>query len=400
MTMTAKLHSENLDRLASLDPDLFNRDVLATWKLGENAVRFLVHAARTLQDLARAGISARAFDTGLGLSIFRDNSTRTRHAFRAGCDLIGLASEEMDESSSQRGHGETVRETAAMIAFGTEAIGIRDDIFLGEGHRFMEEVSAAVDEAHREGALIHRPAIVNLQSDLDHPTQAMSDLCHLAATWGGLEGLRGKKIAVTWAHSPSYGKPLSVPQGSIGLLTRFGAHVVLAHPEGYDLEEEPMSAARRFAAESGGSFAKVGSMEEAFADADAVYPKSWASAAVMRERTRLLRAGEKAALADLEKQALAENARHMRWECDEAKMARTRGGRALYMHCLPADITGVSCAHGEVSKGVFEKARLDTYREAAYKPYVIAAMILATRLRDPAAAIARMAARSAPVRCA
>jgi len=391
---------DSLAQLASIDPGLFDRDVLATWGLSDQAIRFLVHAAITLQDLARQGISTRAFDTGLGLSIFRDQSTRTRHAFRAGCDLVGLASEEMDESSSQRGHGETVRETAAMIAFGTEAIGIRDDIFLGEGHAFMQEVSSAVDEAYREKALLARPALINLQSDLDHPTQAMSDLCHLSRTWGGLEGLKGKKIAITWAHSPSYGKPLSVPQGSIGLLSRFGAELVLAHPEGYELEAEPMEAARRFAAESGGSFKQAASMEEAFAGADAVYPKSWAPAAVMRERTRLLRAGEKAALADLEKAALAQNAKHMSWECDEAKMALTKGGNAHYLHCLPADITGVSCKNGEVSKEVFAKARLDTYREAAYKPFVIAAMLLATRLQDPGAAIARMAAKKAPRRVA
>ena len=44
--------------------------------------------------------------------------------------------------------------------------------------------------------------------------------------------LKGKKVAMTWAYSPSYGKPLSVPQGVIGLMTRFGMDVVLAHPEG------------------------------------------------------------------------------------------------------------------------------------------------------------------------
>jgi len=385
----------SIDWLASLEPGLHDRDVLATWDLGDDAVRFLVHAAAALEGLARADVSARAFSGGLGVSIFRDRSTRTRHAFRAGCDLLGLAAEEMDESASQRGHGETVRETAAMMAFGTEVIGLRDDLYLGEGHRFMEEVAASIAEAHREGALPSRPAVINLQSDLDHPTQSLSDLCHLASLFGGLDGLRGRKIAVTWACSPSYGKPLSVPQGAVALLTRFGAEVVLAHPPGYELEEAPLAAARRFAAESGGSFTTVGSMEDAFAGADAVYPKSWAPAAVMRERTRLVRAGETAQLAELERAALAENARHRAWECDEARMRLTRDGRARYLHCLPADVTGLSCEAGEVSRAVFEEARLDTYRQAGHKPYVIAAMILATRLRDPAAAIARMTRRRA-----
>jgi len=55
----------------------------------------------------------------------------------------------------------------------------------------------------------------------------------------------------------------------------------------------------------------------------------------------------------------------------------------LYMHCLPADITGVSCAQGEVSKDVFEKHRLSTYAEAGYKPFVIAAIIFLSRMKDP-----------------
>ena len=72
----------------------------------------------------------------------------------------------------------------------------------------------------------------------------------------------------------------------------------------------------------------------------------------------------------------------MDWECDEAKMKLTRGGEALYMHCLPADITDVSCKAGEVSANVFEKYRIPTYKEAGYKPFVIAAMILTNRMED------------------
>jgi ornithine carbamoyltransferase len=69
-----------------------------------------------------------------------------------------------------------------------------------------------------------------LQSDLDHPTQNLADLVHLVGRFGGIDRLKGRKLAMTWAYSPSYGKPLSVPQGIIGLMTRFGMDVVLAHP--------------------------------------------------------------------------------------------------------------------------------------------------------------------------
>jgi ornithine carbamoyltransferase len=64
-------------------------------------------------------------------------------------------------------------------------------------------------------------------------------------------------------------------------------------------------------------------------------------------------------------------------------MKRTAKGEALYMHCLPADISGVSCIQGEVSKNVFEKYRLATYAEAGYKPFIIAAIIFLTRMQHP-----------------
>ncbi len=384
--MTNQLHA-TLDSLASLDTGLYEKDFLLTWQYREEAIRGVLLAAGILEDLAAAGISTRVFETGLGISIFRDKSTRTRYAFRSGCNLLGLMTEELDESTSQLAHGETVRETAAMISFLTEAIGIRDDMFLGEGHKYMAQVSDALCEGSLQGVLLQRPAVVNLQCDLDHPTQSLADLRHLISMFGSLEALRGKKLAMTWAYSPSYGKPLSVPQGIVALMTRFGMDVVLAHPDGYDLVNEPLDAARRFAAASGGSFSIATSMEDAFRDADVVYPKSWAPARVMHERTRLLRAGETAKLADLEREALANNARFRGWECNEPMMRLTKGGRAEYMHCLPADVTDVSCKAGEVGASVFERYRLQTYREAGHKPFVIAAMILATRFRNPAAVL-------------
>jgi knotted carbamoyltransferase YgeW len=395
------MHAQLRPKIAALGAfghDLFNGDFLRTWDCSDQTLRAILLTAEILEELARAGVSARTFDSGLGIAIFRDKSTRTRYSFRSACNLLGLATEELDESTSQVAHGETVRETAAMVGFLTEVVGIRDDMFLGEGHRYMTEVSAALDESHKAGVLMQRPAVVNLQSDLDHPTQSLADLRHLAVRFGGIDALRGKKIAMTWAYSPSYGKPLSVPQGVVALMTRFGMNVVLAHPPGYELVEEALQAARRFSAASGGSFAVTGSMADAFDQADIVYPKSWAPMSVMHERTRLIRAGERGGLAELERQALATNARFKDWECSAELMTRTRGGSALYMHCLPADVTGVSCAAGEVSREVFEQARLDTYREASYKPFVIAAMILNTRFAGAAAPLMRMLDQMRPRR--
>lgn len=203
---------------------------------------------------------------------------------------------------------------------------------------------------------------------------------------------------MTWAYSPSYGKPLSVPQGIITLMSRLGMDVVLAHPEGYDLLPDTLTQAEQGASASGGRFQVTHSMEEAFADADVVYPKSWAPFSVMERRTDLLERGDDAGLQALEKECLAQNAHHKDWECTADMMKRTRGGEALYMHCLPADITDVSCAAGEVSAEVFERYRLPTYREASWKPFVIAAMILTSRFDDPAALLGQVVTRNTPRR--
>jgi knotted carbamoyltransferase YgeW len=220
----------------------------------------------------------------------------------------------------------------------------------------------------------------------------MADLLHLVRELGGVEKLKGKKIAMTWAYSPSYGKPLSVPQGVIGLFTRFGMDVRLAYPEGYSLMPDVVEKAGKFAKESGGAFRVCGSMADAFEGADMVYPKSWAPFSVMEERTALVETGDKQKLDALEKRCLQNNARFKDWECTESLMART--ANALYMHCLPADISGVSCAQGEVSAGVFDTFRTATYRQAGWKPYIIAAMILASRIADPRNALSGLLDRA------
>ncbi|MDD3860945.1 MAG: knotted carbamoyltransferase YgeW, partial [Bacteroidales bacterium] len=304
-------------------------------------------------------------------------------SFASASNMLGLAVQDLDEAKSQIAHGETVRETANMISFMTDFIGIRDDMFLGEGNKYMREVGAALDEGFAEGVLPVRPGIVNLQCDIDHPTQSMADLAHLKNEFGSLENLKGKKIVMSWAYSPSYGKPLSVPQGIIGLMSRFGMNIELAYPEGYGLIPDVVELAKKQAQQSGGSLNVSHSMEEAMKDADIVYPKSWAPYHIMQQRTELLKNADKEGLKALEQVCLANNANYKNWEYNETMMKSTKNGNALYMHCLPADISGVSCKEGEVNCDVFEKYRIKTYLEAGYKPYIIAAMMFTNRFEKP-----------------
>lgn len=393
--MNVKLNAL-FDSIAGRNTDLFGGDFLLTWERSLDELRTVLDVAAALKLMRDENISPRVFDSGLAVSLFRDNSTRTRFSYASAANLLGLAVQDLDEGKSQISHGETTRETAVMISFLSDAIGIRDDMYLGAGHTYMKEVGRALDEAFQEGVLPVRPPVVNLQCDQDHPTQSLADLSHLVAEFGSLEALRGKKLVMSWAYSPSYGKPLSVPQGIVNLMPRLGMDVVLAHPEGYDLVPGTIERAGQQAQESGGSFTVTGDMAAAFENADIVYPKSWAPFNVMERRTELLQSGDHEGLQTLEKECLAQNAGHQDWTCDRALMDRTRGGEALYLHCLPADITGVSCQQGEVTADVFDQYREPLYREAGYKPHVIAAMILCSRFREPAAVLRRLTEQAVP----
>ena len=363
---------------------MYLNDFFLTWEKSDDELKAVWDVADALRNLRERNISTKVFDSGLGISLFRDNSTRTRFSFASACNLLGLEVQDLDEGKSQVAHGETVRETANMISFMADVIGIRDDMYIGKGNAYMHEVADSVEAGHKDGVLEQRPTLVNLQCDIDHPTQCMADALHVIHEMGGIENLKGKKLAMTWAYSPSYGKPLSVPQGVIGLFTRLGMEVVLAHPEGYDVMKDVVDVAEKNAKESGGSFKVTNNMKEAFKDADIVYPKSWAPFAAMEKRTNLYGEGDTEGIKALEKELLAQNAQHKDWACTEEMMKLTKDGKALYMHCLPADITGVSCKEGEVDATVFDRYRDPLYKEASFKPYVIAAMILLEKFKDPA----------------
>ncbi|MCK9348627.1 MAG: knotted carbamoyltransferase YgeW, partial [Sphaerochaeta sp.] len=199
-----------IEELKTLKTDnMYLNDFFHTWKESDDEIAAVFQVAEVLRALRENNISTKVFDSGLGISVFRDNSTRTRFSFASACNLLGLEVQDLDEKTSQIAHGETVRETANMVSFMADVIGIRDDMYIGKGHTYMKTVAEAVQDGYDDGVLEQRPTLVNLQCDIDHPTQSMADMLHVINHFGGVENLKGKKVAMTWAYSPSYGKPLS-----------------------------------------------------------------------------------------------------------------------------------------------------------------------------------------------
>ena len=239
--------------------------------------------------------------------LFLDKSTRTRNAFETGMTQLGGHAIFLDADKTQVSHGESPKDMGIILGRYGEGIAIRHDLAPYEGSAWMREVAEWADVP-----------LINLQCDIDHPTQTIADLMTLREHRG--DDLRGMKVAMTWAYAPSYARPLSVPQGIATLLPRFGMDVVIAHPPGFELMPEVIEKAQAAAAEAGSTITFMDDMDEAFRGADVVYPKSW---------------GRLDAFTDGSK-ALAESGAFADWICDARRMSLAAPD-ALYMHCLPAD---------------------------------------------------------------
>lgn len=370
-----------IDELKNLKIDnMYGSDFFLTCDKTKDELNAIWLVADALRHLRENNISTKVFESGLGVGIYKAPSVKTRFSFDSACNLLGLSPQTVEEKDSKLSYGEMAGETANMISFMSDVVGVRDHKYIGKGNTYMHKVADTLGQGFKEGLLEQKPTLINLQCDIDHPTQTMSDMLHLVNIYRGLENLRGKKVVMSWAYSPTYGKSLSVSQGIIGLMTRFGMDVVLAHPPGYDIMPEVEVMAENNVKINGGSFSKTHSMKEAFNEADIIYAKNWTPFSVLEKKTKLYDDSNFIDLRKLEKELQEENSYHKNWSITADAMKNTK--EALYMHCLPVDITGVTCDHGEIDAATFEKYRKFLYKQASYKSYVIAAMILLAKFKN------------------
>jgi N-acetylornithine carbamoyltransferase len=341
--------------------DLKGRDYIETQDLSLDEIELLLNTADDLKAKFRQGEPTLLLPNQTAFLLFFDKSTRTRNAFEAGMTQLGGHAHFLDADVTQISHGETPADTGRILGSMGHGICIRHDLVLGEGNRYMREMSEATNVP-----------IINMQCDVDHPTQTLADLQTIREHFG-VKSVAGLKIAVSWAFAPSYAKPLSVPQGLITLMTRFGMHVSLAHPPGYNLIDRTVEAARENAKESGGSFEIVDDMDAAFENADVVYPKSWGVYDLMLARQD---ANTKAEIDENQRACLAMNAKHQEWICDERRMKLAKDS-AVYMHCLPAD------RGAEVTDAVIDGPQSIVFQEAENRLHTAKAIMASTMRERP-----------------
>jgi ornithine carbamoyltransferase len=317
------------------------RDWIVTQEWSTGDIDALLELSAELKRRFKAGEPTLVHPHKTIFLLFFDNSTRTRNSFEAGATQLGAHAHFISSETSQVAHGESAKDTGIILSRYGHGIAIRHDKIPGEGNPYLREVALWADAP-----------VFNMQCDVDHPCQSLADLMTIQEKLG--RDLRGRRIAVSWAYTKTYAKPLSVPQGLITLMTRFGMDVVLAHPPEFTLMEDQLQLATANAQQSGGKFEIVHSMEEAFEGADVVYPKSWGCIDLF----------------DRPEESLALGAKYQDWICDESRMALAES-EALYMHCLPAD------RGTEVTDAVIDGPHSVVYDEAENRLHTCKALMAA-----------------------
>lgn len=321
---------------------LKGKDYISTQDWNHQEIELALQTATELKYKFKNGIPHRYLPDKTIFLLFFDKSTRTRNSFEAGITQLGGHAHFIDSSTSQIAHGESPKDTGVILSSYGHGIAVRHDLVPGEGNRYMREIAEWADKP-----------VINMQCDVDHPCQTLADLMTIREIFGN--ELRGRKIAVSWAYAPSYAKPMSVPQGLIMLMPRFGLDVVLAHPPEYQLMEEPLRVAKDNAEKAGVKFEIVDSMDVAFENADIVYPKSWGIESLFHCPEEALKIAQK----------------YKDWMCDEKRMQIAKK-EAIYMHCLPAD------RGNEVTNGVIDGKQSVVYQEAENRLHTAKAIMALT----------------------
>jgi N-acetylornithine carbamoyltransferase len=321
---------------------LHGRDFIGDLDFSKEEIETVLEVAFDLQR-KRALNEPHAYlrDKTLAL-LFFFSSTRTRASFEAGMAHLGGHAAFIESRTTQISHGDTAKEIGEILGRYYDGIAIRHcDWKLGNS--YLNEV-----------AKHSRVPVLSMQDDVYHPFQCLADLMTIMEKKGRYD-LKGKKMVVSWAYASSYQKPISVPQSLVLQMPRFGLDVVLAHPPEFKLMPEIMDMAREQARKFKTGFEVVEDMDEAFKDADIVYPKSWGPLVYTED------AAESAKIID----------QYKNWITDERRMSLAKPD-AIYMHPLPAD------RNLEVTDAVIDGPNSVVYDEAENRLHVQKAVMALT----------------------
>lgn len=297
---------------------MITKMMLATDDWADGDLLALLDRAAELKDgAAGASLSGRVL-----VMVFFDPSLRTRTSFevamaRHGGHAVVLepgrgswAIETRPRVVMDGGTVEHLIEAARVLGRYGDAVAVRA---FPKAATWAEARQDAVVRGFAEHAGV---PVINLESARRHPCQGLADAMTLQERLGRRPS--GRRFVLSWAWHPRP-LPTAVPVSAALAAARLGMEVVIARPEGFDLDPDDMAAVRAVAERSGGSVSETDDLDAAVAGADAVYAKSW---------------GNLAAFGDVDAERVW-RAPHRSWRIDENLMAASRDGAGIFMHCLP-----------------------------------------------------------------
>ena len=254
--------------------------------------------------------------------VFLDPSLRTRTSFDTAMFLHGghavvlepgRGSWTLETEPGAVMDGESVEhivEAARVLGRYADALGVR------AFPRERDWATARQDTIVRNFARYCEKPVINLESARRHPCQALADAMTLREKLGDPTG---KRFVLTWAWHPK-ALPTAVPASAALAAARLGMEIVIARPEGFELDPEDTAQVRKLAQQHGGEFVHIiDDPDDALVGADAVYAKSWGSVKLYGRPEE--EAAQRAGLRD--------------WRLTQSRLRGTRGGKGIVMHCLP-----------------------------------------------------------------
>jgi N-acetylornithine carbamoyltransferase len=254
--------------------------------------------------------------------IMMDPSLRTRTSFETAMFLHGghavvlepgKGSWSLETESGAVMDGDSVEhiiDAARVLGRYADALGIR------AFPRGRDWAVARQDAIVRGFAKHCEKPVINLESARRHPCQALADALTLREKLGQLEG---KRFVLTWAWHPK-ALPTAVPVSAALAAATLGMEIVIARPEGYELDPEDAALIRKTAQRTGGEFLHIiDNPDDALVGADAVYVKSWGAVKLFGKPEQ--EAEQRAGLRD--------------WRLTASRLRSSRGGKGIVMHCLP-----------------------------------------------------------------
>ena len=293
------------------------RDFLATEDLGPDGFRSILDlAARVKAGQIKGGLEGKVL-----AAAFMDPSLRTRASFEAAMFLHGghmivlepgRGSWSLETEPGVVMEGTAVEhliETSRVLGRYADAIGVR---VFPKGTEWVKERQ---DRVIRDFAAYSEKPVINLESARRHPCQGLADALTLKEKLGDP---KGKKFVLSWAWHPK-ALPTAVPASAAIAAAQLGMEIVIARPDGYDLDSDDMATLYQLATANGGRVSLATSQSDAMVGADAVYVKSWGSLQYYGrpEEERAFRAGLRP------------------WKMTTDLVKATKAGKGIVMHCLP-----------------------------------------------------------------